>query len=98
VEIFRLGSTGVGEMMKPTGGARVAVTEGEGVVMGLHKLEEEMAFGKYAMAAQKGMGRARGRDLREKRGPGGLAGLRGRVGRMAAGPIGPNVKKKFFSE
>jgi hypothetical protein len=68
VEIFRLGSTGVGEMMKPTGGARVAVTEGEGVVIGLRKLEEETAFGKYAMAAQKGMGRARGRGLREKRG------------------------------
>jgi hypothetical protein len=28
----------------------------------------------------------------------GLAGLRGRVGRLAAGPIGPNVKGKFFSE
>jgi hypothetical protein len=31
-------------MMMPTGGARVAVTEGEGVVAGLRKLEEETAF------------------------------------------------------
>jgi hypothetical protein len=27
----------------------------------------------------------------------GLAGRRGRVGRLAAGPIGPNAKEKFFS-
>jgi hypothetical protein len=38
------GATGVGEMMKPTGGARVAVTEGEGVVAGLCQLEEETVF------------------------------------------------------
>jgi hypothetical protein len=57
--------------MKPTGGARVAVTEGEGVVARLRKLEEEMAFGKYAKAAQAGMGRARARGLREKRRGGG---------------------------
>jgi hypothetical protein len=49
-EKFRPGSTGVGEMMKPTGGARVAVTEGDGVVAGVRKLEEETAFGKYAKA------------------------------------------------
>jgi hypothetical protein len=48
--------------MKPTGGARVAVTEGEGVVVELRKLEEETAFGKYAKAAQVRMGRARARD------------------------------------
>jgi hypothetical protein len=34
----------------------VAVTEGDGVVVGLRKLEEETAFGKYAKAAQAGMG------------------------------------------
>jgi hypothetical protein len=28
----------------------------------------------------------------------GLAGPRGRMGRLAAGPIGPKVKEKFFSE
>jgi hypothetical protein len=44
------GSGGAGEMMKPTGGARVAVTEGEGIVAGLRKLEEETTFGKYAKA------------------------------------------------
>jgi hypothetical protein len=90
----------MGETTKPIGWARVAVTEGEGVVAGLRKREEETAFGKYAKAAQTGMGRARARGLREKRGGGvvGLAGLRGRVGRLAAGPIGPNVKEKFFSE
>jgi hypothetical protein len=60
----------VGETTKPTGGARVVVTEGEGVVAGLRKLEEEMAFGKYVKAAQAGMGRARTRGLREKGGGG----------------------------
>jgi hypothetical protein len=53
------GSTDAGETMKLTGGARVAVTEEEGVVAGLRILEEEAAFGKYAKAAQAGMGRAR---------------------------------------
>jgi hypothetical protein len=48
----------VGETTKLTGGARVAVTEEEGVVAGLRKLEEEATFGKYAKAAQAGMGRA----------------------------------------
>jgi hypothetical protein len=99
VEKFRPGSASTGEMTKPTGGARVAVTEGEGVIAGLRKLEEETAFGKYAKAAQAGWaecaraayGRKRGRSV-------GLAGLRGRMGRLAAGPIGPKVKEKFFSE
>jgi hypothetical protein len=44
------------ETTKPTGRARVAVTEGEGVVAVLRKLEEETVFGKYANAAQAGMG------------------------------------------
>jgi hypothetical protein len=69
VEKFRPGSAGTGETTKPTGGGRV-VTEGEGVVAGLRKLEEEMAFGKYAKAVQAGMGRARVRSLRKKRGGG----------------------------
>jgi hypothetical protein len=58
--------------MKPTGGACVAVTEGEGIVVGLRKLEEETTFGKYAKAAQAGMGRACAHGLREKGGPIGL--------------------------
>jgi hypothetical protein len=97
-EKFRPGSAGMGETTKLTSGARVAVTEGEGVVAGLHKLEEETTFVKYAKAAQAGMGRARSRGLREKKGAVGLAGLRGRMGRLAAGPIGSKVKEKFFSE
>jgi hypothetical protein len=48
----------------------VAVTEGEGVVAGLRKLEEETAFGKYAKAAHAGMGRARARPALEKGGGG----------------------------
>jgi hypothetical protein len=68
VEKFRSGSAGVGETTKPTGGAHLAVTGGEGVVAGLRKLEEEMAFGKYAKAAQAGMGRARARPSGEKGG------------------------------
>jgi hypothetical protein len=84
----------MGETMKLTGGARVAVTEGEGVVAGLRKLEEEMAFAKYAKAAQAGMGRACARGLREKRGGGGGAGGAERPD----WPIGPKVKEKFFFE
>jgi hypothetical protein len=72
--------------MKPTGEARVAVTEGEGVVTELRKLEEETAFGKYAKAAQARMGRACVRGLREKRG--GVVGLAGLRGRMAGWPLG----------
>jgi hypothetical protein len=80
--------------MELTVGARLAVTEGGGVVAGLRKLEEETSFGKYANAAQAGLGRARARGLREKRGRGRwLAGLRGRAGRLAAGP---NAKENSF--
>jgi hypothetical protein len=86
-------------MMKPTGGARVAVTEGEGVVTGLCKLEEETAFGKYAKAAQAGMGRACARGLRKKKGEASGPGW----AEMSDGPTGrwadlPKVKEKFFSE
>jgi hypothetical protein len=45
--------------MELMGGACLTVTEGEGVVTGLRKLEEETSFGKYTNAAQAGMGRAR---------------------------------------
>jgi hypothetical protein len=77
-------------MMKPIGGARVVVTEGEGVVDGLRKLKEETAFGKYAKAAQTGMGRARAWPAREKGGQWGWLGWEagwagwplGRLGRM----------------
>jgi hypothetical protein len=68
---FRPGSAGTGETMKPIGEAPVVVTEGEGVVAGLRKLEEETAFRKYAKAASAGMGRAHARGLRKKRGGGG---------------------------
>jgi hypothetical protein len=57
--------------MELTGGARLAVTEGEDVVTGLCKREEKTYFGQYANAAQAGMGRARACGLREKRGRGG---------------------------
>jgi hypothetical protein len=78
-------------------GARLAVIEGEGVVAGLRKLEEETSFSKYANAAQVGMDRARARGLQEKRGRDQwLAGLRGRAGRLAAGLIGPNAKENSF--
>jgi hypothetical protein len=93
------GSAGARWKMELTGGARLAVTEGEGVVAGLHKHEEETSFGQYANATQAGMGRECARGLREKMGRGRwLAGQRGRAGWLAAGPIGPNAKEKFFSE
>jgi hypothetical protein len=91
------GSAGARWKMELTVGARLAVAKGEGVVTGLRKLEEETSFGKYTNAAQAGMGRARAHGLRERRGRGQwLAGLRGRAGRLAAGPIGPNAKENSF--
>jgi hypothetical protein len=67
--------------MKLTSGARVAVTEGEGVVTGLRKLEEEAASGNYVKAAQAGMGRACMCGPREEGGAG--------DGGRAEGPDGP---------
>jgi hypothetical protein len=84
--------------MELTGGARLAVTEGEDVVAGLRKREEEMYFGQYANAAQVGMGQARAWPTGEKGKGRWLAGLSGRAGRLAAGPIRPKAKEKFFSE
>jgi hypothetical protein len=46
----------MGETTKLTSGAHVAVTKGEGVAAGLHKLKEEAASSNYAKAAQPGMG------------------------------------------
>jgi hypothetical protein len=60
--------------MELTVGARLAVTEGEGVVAELRKLEEETSFGKYANAAQAGMGRARAACGRKGEGAGGWLG------------------------
>jgi hypothetical protein len=67
--------------MKLTSGARVAVTEGEGVAVGLRKLEEEAASGNYAKAAQAGMGRACVHGTREDGGA--------REGGRAERPDGP---------
>jgi hypothetical protein len=67
---FQPGSGGVGEMTKLTSGARVAVIEGEGVAAELRKLEEEVASGNYAKAAQAGIGRARVRSPWEEGGAG----------------------------
>jgi hypothetical protein len=74
---LRPGSAGVGKGVNLTGGARLAVTEGEGVVAGLRKLEVEIAFGNYARAAQAGMGRVRA-----------LGGLRCRAGQHGRGWAG----------
>jgi hypothetical protein len=57
--------------MELMGGARLAVTQREGVVARLRKLEEETAFGKYSKAAQARMGRPRARPVGEKGGGGG---------------------------
>jgi hypothetical protein len=47
---FQPGSASMGKGVNLTGRARLAVTEGEGVVAGLHKLEVETAFCNYAKA------------------------------------------------
>jgi hypothetical protein len=62
------GSAGARWEVELIGGARLAVTEGEDVIPGLRKREEETYFGQYANATQAGMGRARACSLREKRG------------------------------
>jgi hypothetical protein len=59
------GGDGGADKWGPRGGDR-----GKGVAAGLHKLEEEVAPGNYAKAAQAGMGRARVRGPREERGAG----------------------------
>jgi hypothetical protein len=81
--------------MELTGGAHLAVTKGEDVIVGLRKREEETYFGQYANDAQAGMGRTRAHSLRKGWW---LAGLRGRAGRLAAGPIGPKAKEKLIFE
>jgi hypothetical protein len=78
------GPAGARWKMELTGGACLVVTEGEGVVAGLRKLEEETSFGKYANAAQAGMGRERARGLRGTGGRGRWAGWAERPG----GPAG----------
>jgi hypothetical protein len=72
--------------MNLMGGAHLAVTEGEGVVPGLRKLEVKTAFGNYAKAAQAGMGRARAAACCAERASTG-----------EAGPAGSNCEEKFFS-
>jgi hypothetical protein len=89
------GVAGVGRReveMELRGGARLVVTEGEDVIAGLRKREEETYFGQYANAAQAGMGRARARGLREKRGRAG-GGLGGEAGR-ADWPLGRLGRKR----
>jgi hypothetical protein len=76
--------------MKLTDGAHMAGTEGEGIVAGLRKLEEETAFGKYAKAAPAGMGRARARPSEEK---GGRWGWLGREAGWAGWPLGRLSRK-----
>jgi hypothetical protein len=44
------------------------------------------------------MGRAHVRGLREEGGTGGVVGLRGWTGRLAAGPFWAESEEKFFSE
>jgi hypothetical protein len=62
------GSAGARWELELTGGACLAVTEGEDVIAELRKCEEETYFGQYANATQAGMGRACARGPREKRG------------------------------
>jgi hypothetical protein len=89
------GSAGVRWKMELIGGAHLAVTEGEGVVAGLRQREKGDVFwpilhchaGRDGPSARAACGR-KGRWL---------AGLRGRAGRLAAGPIGPKAKENSFS-
>jgi hypothetical protein len=77
-----------------TGGAHLAVTEGDGGVAGLRQREKGDVFlpirhcraGRDGPSARAAYGR-KGRWL---------AGLRGWAGRLAAGPIGPKAKENSF--
>jgi hypothetical protein len=88
------GSTGARWKMELTGGAHLAVIEGEGVVAGLRQREKGDVFwpirhcraGRDGPSARAACGR-KGRWL---------AGLRGRAGRLAAGPIGPKANENSF--
>jgi hypothetical protein len=71
---FRMADAG--ETTKLTSRARVAVTEEEGVIVGLRKLKEA-AFGKYTKAVQAGIGRARAWWSAVRSGP-----ARARLGRV----------------
>jgi hypothetical protein len=83
--------------MELIGGAHLVVTEGESVVAGLRKREEETYFGQYANVGQAEMGRARARGLREKRGraDGWLDGEVGRAG-WPPGRLGRKRRKNSF--
>jgi hypothetical protein len=70
--------------MELTGEARLTVIEGEDVVTGLRKREEETYFGQYAKAAQARMARARARAACGRKGEGPAAGWAERSG----GPAG----------
>jgi hypothetical protein len=88
------GIAGARWKMELTGGAHLAVTEGEGVVVGLRQREKGDVFwpirhcrgGRDGLSVRAACGR-KGRWL---------AGLRGRAGRLAAGPIRPKAKENSF--
>jgi hypothetical protein len=71
-----------------TGGAQLAVTEGEGVIAGQRKLKVETAFGYYAKALQAGMGRAHARAR---------PAVQSWASTGEARPGGPNSEEKLFS-
>jgi hypothetical protein len=87
-------SAGVRWKIELTGGPHLAVTEGEGVVGGLHNVKKETYFGQYATAAQARMGRARARPAREKAG-GWLGWEAGRAG-WPLGRLGRKRRKILF--
>jgi hypothetical protein len=80
--------------MELTGGPHLAVTEGEGVVVGLRSVKKETYFGQYTTAAQAGMGRARARPAGEKAG-GRLGWEAGRAG-WPLGRLGRKWRKILF--
>jgi hypothetical protein len=88
---WRCGGDDGADKWGPHGGDR-----GKGVAAGLRKLEEEAASGNYAKAKQAGMGRARVRGPREEGAPGRVAGLKGRTGRLAAGPFWAESEEKIL--
>jgi hypothetical protein len=80
--------------MELTGGAHLAVTEGEGVVTGLRQREKGDVFWpiRHCRAGRDGPSAC---AACERKGQW-LAGLRDRADRLAAGPIGPKAKENSF--
>jgi hypothetical protein len=91
------GSAGARWKMELTGGAHMAVTGEKASSPGCANLKKRCLLANTLMLRRPGWAEhARVACGRKGEGVGGLARLRGRAGRLAAGLIGPNANKNSF--